>query len=312
MAIFRDVTPDVEPVSIDEAFLDVTGAVADVEAARRLACRIKDDLRRKLGLTGSVGIGPNKFLAKLASDLRKPDGLTVAPAEPEAVRDFLAGLPTQRIWGVGPATAEILERRGLRTIGDLQRRPLADLERILGASLGLHVHRLAFGLDDRPVESGPQEEKSISHEETFAHDVADRETLRRVLLVLTEKVGRRLRQSGRIAGTLQLKLRYADFRTITRQLSLQAPTSADRDLLRAAAQLLDRQDLPQAVRLIGVGVTGLRDPAEDPARRQLRLFEDDDAVEDRRNTALDSAVDSLRERFGERILRRGHWGKPPG
>jgi DNA polymerase-4 len=308
MEILRRATPEVEPVSIDEAFLDVTGAVASLDAARRLALQIKTALRTDLAITGSVGIAPNKFLAKLASDMQKPDGLTVAPFAPSAICEFLAPLPVDRIWGVGPATAETLERRGIRTISDIQQRPLHDLLRILGPTSGPHVHRLAFGLDDRKVDATPQEEKSISHEETFAQDTADRDLLRRCLLDLVEKVGQRLRRSDRRAGTIQVKLRFADFETISRQQSLTVATNADRELRRSAAAILDRISLRQPVRLIGFGVAGLREGGDsDPERRQLRLFEDAEHLEAQRNAALDHAVDELRDRFGNHILRRGRW-----
>lgn len=306
MAILRDVTPLVEPLSIDEAFLEITGTGAARGAARAIGEAIRERLRRELHLTGSVGIGPNKFLGKLASDMRKPDGLTEAPGAPEAIRAFLAPLPVGRIWGVGPTTAALLERRGLRRISDIQARPLEAMTRILGPNLGRHVHELAFGRDERPVEPGTPEEKSLSHEETFARDTADREELRRSLLEQVEKVGRRLRQHGRLAGTIQIKLRFADFRTITRQQALPRVTGADRDLWRAAAALFERLELPQPVRLIGFGVSGLADPGVSARPRQLSLFpEPEDAAE--RNEALDEAVDALRRRFGAAILRRGHW-----
>jgi DNA polymerase-4 len=307
MTILQQTTPDVEPVSIDEAFLEVTGAVPSLAAARHLALGIQARLRTELALTGSVGLAPNKFLAKLASDMRKPDGLTEAPFAAAAIRTFLAPLPVGRIWGVGPATAEILERRGIRTVGDVQLRPLADLVRILGPTSGPHLHHLAFGIDERRVDATPQDEKSISHEETFAQDSADRDFLRRSLLELAEKVGRRLRRHGRRAGSVQVKLRFADFRTISRQQSLPVPTSADRDLRRSAAAILDRIDLIQPVRLIGFGVAALQGGDRDPNQRQLRLFADPEQLETERNTALDQAVDELRGRFGDSILRRGRW-----
>jgi DNA polymerase IV len=307
MAILQRFTPEVEPVSIDEAFMDISGVAPGLDAAREIALRIKATLRADLALTGSVGLAPNKFLAKLASDMQKPDGLTVAPFTAEAIPGFLAPLPVQRIWGVGPATAEILQRRGMRTIGDIQQRPLDDLVRILGPTAGPHVYRLAFGLDDRRVDATPQEEKSISHEETFAQDISDRDVLRRCLFELVEKVGRRLRRSGRRATSVQIKLRFADFRTISRQQSLPTATSADRDLLRCAAAILERTGLPQPVRLIGFGVSGLREPGDDPESRQPRLFADPGRLEAARNAALDQAVDELRNRFGETILRRGRW-----
>lgn len=307
MAILSAETPEIEPVSIDEAFLDLTRCLTAPEEAVVMARRIKDRLRHELGLTGSAGIGPNKFLAKLASDLHKPDGLAVIPSAPDAVRDVLAPLPVSRIWGVGPATAALLGRRGLRRIGDVQRRPVSDLVRILGPALGHHVHSLAFGRDDRPVVSGPQEEQSLSHEETFARDISDRGELRRCLLELVEKVGRRLRRSGRLATSAHLKLRFADFRTVTRQQTLPGATHADRDLLRCAAAILDRVDLPQAVRLIGFGVGGLCGSVDGVEPRQLLLFDDPHQAEAERNAALDHAVDELRARYGDGILKRRRW-----
>ena len=307
MTIFREITPLVEPVSIDEAFLDVTGvpgtATDPIAPARELRRRI----RERTGLTASVGVAPNKFLAKLASDMDKPDGLTVVPFEPAAIVAFLAPLPVRRIWGVGERTDEHLARHNLRHIGQLQALSAETLVRVCGPTFGPRLWQLAHGIDDRPVESEPQEEKSISHEETFAEDVGDRDRLRQELLALVEKVGRRLRQAERRARTIQLKLRFADFRTITRQQSLEAATDSDRMLAAAARALFERQPLPQPIRLIGFGVSGLEDPAVKGRLRQPSLFAEEATPDPARERALDRAVDELRDQYGHRIIRRGTW-----
>ncbi len=329
MAILESVTPEVEPVSIDEAFLDVTGVLKRWPSAEAVARHLKARIRTETGLTASVGIAPNKFLAKLASDLNKPDGLTVAPFAPEAVREFLKPLPVGRIWGVGKATEAELHRFGLRTIGDIQARTAADLARMLGsAAFGEHIWRLARGEDDRPVESGPSEEKSISNETTFGEDCADPAVQRQTLLELAEEVGRRLRASGKKAGTVQIKVRFSDFRTITRQCPLRPPGDGDAELIRLALALFEREKVSRPVRLLGFGAANLADAetvgdgaAEGPV--QPSLFPDEAAEEEREvadsarereaRGRLDRAVDTLRRKFGDGIIRRGRWrqGPPP-
>jgi DNA polymerase-4 len=307
MTAFRAVTPVVEPVSIDEAFLDVTGVPGSQEDPLRLGHRLKRRIFLDTGLTCSVGIAPNKFLAKIASDLQKPDGLTPMPFSPSEIVAFLAPLPVKRIWGVGGRTAEHLAQHGLRHIGQLQKLSPDALSRICGPTFGPRLWELAHGRDDRPVEAGPREEKSISHEETFVTDIADRARLRQELLELVEKVGQRLRQADRQARTVQIKLRFADFRTITRQQSLPRPTSSDRTLVAAALELFSRQDLPQPIRLIGFGVFGLEDPRNEGGLWQPSLFEENEPVDQEREQALDETVDELRRQYGARIIRRGTW-----
>lgn len=306
MAIFREFTPLVEPVSVDEAFLDLTGVPGALENRVAPARELKRRIKERTGLTASVGVAANKFLAKLASDLQKPDGLSVMPLDQAEILAFLAPLPVTRIWGVGERTAQELARHGLRHIGQIQQLTPAALARFCGATYGPRLWQLANGLDDRPVEADPREEKSISHEETFVEDIADRERLRLELLHLVEKVGRRLRQAGKQGKTIQIKLRFADFRTITRQQSLPRPTDSDRTLVAAAFALFARQNLPQPIRLIGFGVSGF---AETPSGlRQPSLFDEvDDTPDTEREQALDRAVDELRARYGNRILRRGKW-----
>ncbi len=308
MEIFREITPLVEPVSIDEAFLDVRSVLARGGNAVALGRRIKARIREELQLTASVGVASNKFLAKLASDLRKPDGLTVVPEGREAILRFLAPLPVTKIWGVGEKTAERLRRRGIRTIEQLQNRTVQDLTRMLGTSFGSRIWRLARGEDDRRVQPEPVEEKSISHEETFETDVGDPAQVRQTLIELTEKVGRRLRRAGRVATVAQIKVRFPDFRTISRQKKLERPTDSDRALLACAADLFASLKTSRRIRLIGFGVEGLERADDSPAERQLLLFPRGGEEENgTRNQALDQVVDELRATYGPNILKRGRW-----
>jgi len=308
MQIFRDVTPVVEQVSIDEAFLDVRSVLSRVGDAVSAAHHIRLRIQQELQLTASVGIGPNKFLAKLASDLQKPDGLTVMPADPAEILAFLAPLPVSKIWGVGERTAERLRVCGIHTIAHLQERSLADMTRILGASSGSHIWRLARAQDDRRVASEPVEEKSISHEETFENDLADLAIVRQTLIELTEKVGRRLRKAEFLATVTQIKIRFADFRTISRQKSLDHPTDSDRELLAYAHALFSGVEISDRIRLIGFGVSGLQRPGNAPQERQLLLFPDQDATRiTEQDQSLDKVVDGLRDTYGPTILRRGRW-----
>ncbi len=305
--VFEQVTPIIEPLSLDEAFLDVTGVMHRRPNAEELARSLKARIADTLGLPCSIGIASNKFLAKLASDLNKPNGLCRVPEQPDDIVRFLAPLPVRRIWGVGKVTARRLAGHQLFTIGDVQRRSLQELQRILGSkAAGEHLWALAHGLDDRPVET-ETEDKSISREHTFDEDCSSEEVLRQVLLELTEQVGHRLRKSERYARCLTIKFRYADFKTHTRQETVSPPIASDRDLLRHALALLEKQAIRQAIRLIGFGVSHFADTAED--NPQPDLFDDEKAAKkDReRNERLDRAVDALRERYGRNALRRGNW-----
>jgi len=307
MTIFREFTPCVQPISIDEAFLDMTSVPGSATAPTKPARALKNRIHEQTGLTASVGVAPNKFLAKIASDMDKPDGLAVVPFAPAAIVAFLAPMPVKRIWGVGGQTAKHLARHGIRHISQIQNLSAEALVRICGATFGPRLWQLAHGIDDRTVEAGPREEKSISHEETFAEDVADRGRLRQELLELVEKVGRRLRRAERRARTVQIKLRFADFRTITRQQSLPRATDSDRLLVKAALTLFANQPLPQAIRLIGFGVSGLEEPGTKRQLRQPSLFEEDKGPDPKQEKALDQAVDELRDQYGHTILRRGKW-----
>ncbi len=314
MAICERLTPVIEQVSVDEAFLDVAGLLkrrpCPVDVARQLRLMIRDET----GLTASVGVAPNKFLAKLASDFRKPDGLTVVPADERDILAFLAPLPVTRIWGVGQVTGRLLAEAGIRTIGQLQLTPQERLCNILGPRAAWNLQRLALGRDDRPVVVS-REEKSISNELTFEHDCQDPELLRQTLIELAEKVGRRLRQAGKLAATAHVKLRFHDFTTVTRQQAMQPATASDRLLVREALTLFEREEGPRPLRLIGFGVSKLSGGELAGSPRQPLLFSDPSELmeeADQRNAELDSVVDDLRERYGVGILRRGRWDKGGG
>ncbi|MBM3473367.1 MAG: DNA polymerase IV [Armatimonadetes bacterium] len=303
MGILRDVTPLVEPISLDEAFLDVTGSQTLFGDAIQIARGLKQRIRDELQLTGSVGIAVNKLLAKLASDLEKPDGFVVVPEGREA--EFIASLPISKLWGVGPATAARLEAVGLTTIGQIAQCPPSLLEARLG-NQAAGLQQLARGIDDRPVVPD-QEAKSISAETTFAEDTDDVEFLHRVLLELADEVGERLRKAQRMARTVSLKLRFPDFKTISRDATLPEPTIAGLVIYDEAKRLLVRANLRRRkVRLIGVGVTNLTD------ERQLGLFDEGPQRAER----TEQAMDRLRERFGRDAIRRAALlkgrPKPPG
>lgn len=301
-AVLRSVTPLVEPVSIDEAFLDCSARPDMPTQAEALARELKSTIQRQLLLTASVGVAPNKFLAKLASDLEKPDGLTVVPRSDAEIQAFLAPLPISRMWGVGPKTEEKLAAWHIHTIGDLQHRPLRELMRILGPHHGRALAELALGRDDRPVITDA-EEKSISNETTFPEDVTDWAEVERTVAALAGKVGRRLREAGKTARTVRLKLRWAGFETLTRQQNLGRFSDGDRDILDAARGLLRSVRQPRPVRLVGVGVETLRE-GRPPEQAELPLFPED-AQERKAQRRLDEALDEIRRRFGDTSIRRG-------
>ena len=296
-AILERYTPLLEPLSLDEAFLDVTGAQRSFGDGPAMARKIKEAIRAETGLTASAGVAPNKFLAKIASDLHKPDGLTVVPHDPAGIAAFLAPLPVGRLWGVGAVLRARLEARGLRTIGDLQRLPLAELTRLIGQNNAVHFKELAAGRDDRAVEPH-REEQSVSREHTFDTDVRDRDEVERVLAGLVDDVGRALRRLGKYATGIQIKLRWQGFETITRQKKLPRPGADDFSLLTAAQELFAREKLIKPVRLIGFGVHGL----VTGAGRQLSLFEDPGV---KKRERVCQTVDAIREKFGRHSIRRG-------
>ena len=290
MAVLADFTPLVEPLSIDEAFLDVTASRALHGDGAAIAREIKKRIRASVSLTASVGVAPNKFLAKVASELEKPDGLVVVEPGSEAL--FLSPLPVSRLWGVGKVTGAELETMGIRTIGQLALTPAAHLEARFGKH-GPDLLALARGLDDRAVEphSPP---KSMGAEETFEHDTRDLDLLRATLRGQSERVARELRADGYEGRTVTLKLRFADFSTITRSHTGD-PTQDGLSLFRSVDAVFSRVRLSQAVRLIGVSVSGLG-PA---GAGQLSLLESDSARRER----LARAVDRLVTRFGDSAIR---------
>ncbi|MCX7818795.1 MAG: DNA polymerase IV [Kiritimatiellae bacterium] len=292
LAILERFTPLVEPLSIDEAVLDVTGAQRLFGDGVQIARQIKAAIREELGLTVTIGVAPNRFLAKLASELGKPDGLVVVPTGPEAVRAWLAPLPVGRLWGVGAATERRLRRHRITTIGDVAAMPLARLAEIVGPATARWLRELAEGRDERSVgEVG--EEQSLSRERTFPYDVADRAVVEEVLLELVDDVGRRLRERGVYAGTARLKIRYAPFRTVTRQCAIRPPACDDFSL-RAVARSLWRHERDAAsVRLIGFGVARLC-----RERGGLELGFEEVEASRRRLERLSHVMDELNRRYG--------------
>ncbi len=294
--VFFRYTALVEPLSLDEAFLDVRGSLGLFGPAPEIARQLKDCVRKETGLTASVGVATNKFLAKLASDLRKPDALVVL--EPEHVAEVLGPLPVGRLWGVGARGERRLHDLGLRTIGQVAAFPEELLADHFGEP-GRQLWRLAHGLDDRPVV--PDEEaRSLSTETTFARDVGDRDALRAWLLQLVEQLGRRLRERKVRARTVELKVRTSEFRTHTRSQTLPEPTDVTAVLRRAALAALE-QRLPDdwlPLRLLGVGASGLvREAAV-----QGDLFE---RAWRARESSLDRTMDAIRKQFGDDAIRRG-------
>jgi len=308
MEIFRCFTPLVEPLSCDEAFLDVTGARYLFGDGPEIARKIKAAVLEETGLTCSVGVAPNMFLAKIASDLNKPDGLTIVPTSEKLIAAFLAPLPVKRMWGAGKKTQAILEAHRIRTIGDLQTVDPAKLASWIGENAAASFRRLAFGLDEREL-SIESEEKSISNEITFDEDQRDAEVVEAALLDLADKVGGRLRLTGFYAATVQIKVRWTDFTTITRQRRLDPPCCDDITLRETALELLRKETLHSPVRLIGFGVSNLRETADSP---QLDLFQALETQPSKKRETLSRAVDSIREKFGRKSIRRGSSMKDEG
>jgi DNA polymerase IV len=302
MEILRSFSPTIEPLSLDEAFLDLTGTARLLGPPPQVGRDIKRAIRDATRLTASVGIAPVKFVAKIASDLEKPDGMTVV--EPGTVEAFLRPLPIARLWGVGPRTREVLESLGIRTVGELA----AFDRRRLVARFGPHAEHLqdlARGLDERDVVPD-WEAKSYSHEETFARDLTDAEYLEAVLLDQAHRVARRLRRDGVSGRIVQLKLRYHDFRTLTRRVTLEAPTADPSVVYRAGAALFHANWDRAPVRLIGLGASGIV-PA---ASETLDLF--DAPREPDRRRRLAETIDRIEDRFGQgKVLPAKVLGRRP-
>jgi DNA polymerase-4 len=294
MEIFRSITPLVEPLSVDEAFLDVAGAGRRLGSPREIAELIRARVADEQGLPCSVGVASTKFIAKLASSRAKPDGLLVVPAQ--SVTAFLHPLPIGALWGVGEKTEEVLTRLGLRTIGDIAQTSESTLIAAVGQAAGSHLHALAWGRDQRNVTPN-EPERSIGAEETFGHDIADVAVIRRELLRLSERCAARLRATGQVGRTVSIKIRFADFRTITRSRTLKEPTDVARVVYDTACGLHQalRAD-GELLRLVGVRVEGLMNSEDTP--HQLALAGGDDEWR-----AAEQAVDLATARFGTGAVR---------
>jgi DNA polymerase-4 len=326
MRILRSYTPLVEPIALDEAFLDVAGARRVLGSGPEIAVAIRTQVRAETRLTASVGVATTKLMAKLASDDAKPDGLLVV--EPGTELEFLHPLPVRRLWGVGPATERRLATLGVQTVGDLAAIPEDFLVRTLGNASGRHLHALAWNRDERPVVA-EQEVKSIGHEQTFPADLHDHAALDHQLVGLADGVATRLRAANVTARTVQLKIRFGNFQTITRSRTLPEPTDLAADVVSVARELLRRVDVGRGVRLLGISAQQLvktaprdRRPGSEPAgdasaEDQGTLFADDAAPGDPvapgagRQDALERSVDAVRARFGPGAVGPGRANSLP-
>lgn len=299
MTILRSFTPLVEPLSLDEAFLDVAGCEALFGSPKEIAQKIKERIRSEIGLIASVGVAPSKFLAKLASDMKKPDGLCVILED--EVRKVLDPLPVSKIFGVGKKTAPKLEKLGIHTVGDLAAYPKSQLIENFGA-FGEWMHNLANGVDPRPV-LPEREEKSRGMERTFEKDSSDPEFLRRQLLEYSEELAFDLRSRGLRGRTITVKLRYSDFKTTTRSHTLDFATNLGPRIYTVARDLLSKITLDKPVRLLGLSISSLND-SRGPV--QLELFSDPlekEAPNEDKSVRLAAGLDRIRRKFGKRALQ---------
>jgi DNA polymerase-4 len=293
MALLCTITPQIEQISIDEAFLDLTGTELLHGPPDQLAHDLHRRMRATFGLPCSIGVASNKLVAKIATEQAKPDNVRLVPAGEEAA--FLAPLPVRALWGVGPKTAGVLANMGIHTIGQLAQSRSDALAYRLGQHAAAELIQRAQGIDDSPVET-EHITRQISQETTFAKDVTDTDYLRATLLELSEGVGRHLRESELSARTIAVKLRYGDFTTLTRQTTLPQPANLDQDIFAQAWTLFEHNWTGRAIRLIGVAARQFS-----PSARQLDLFEQrDDRVE-----RLTRTVDDIRHKYGTESLRRG-------
>lgn len=283
-----------EPISLDEAFLDISGMGNQYPTLGAIGRAIKEEIRSAVHLTASVGIAPNKFLAKMASDMKKPDGLCIIPYGRE--REVLAPLPVRRLWGVGEVTEKKLLAAGFRTIADIQEAPPEKLSALLG-NQGTLLKDLSFGIDDRPVVSSRQV-KSIGDESTYEYDLTDRSKIDREIAIHSDIVAQRLRRHDLAARTISLKIRFASFKTIMRSLSLEEGTNLQETIDSTCQTLLSRIPLTEGIRLIGVTASNLGAPLSIPS-----LFSDE---EDKRSRAA-KAMDSIQEKYGKKALQKGFW-----
>lgn len=324
--VFREFTPVIEPISLDEAFLDVAGSHRLFGPSEQIAWAIRDRVLERLGLACSVGVARSKLIAKLASKEAKPratragtrPGPGVVVVHPEEELAFLHPRPVRELWGVGPKTAERLARVGVSTIGDLASIAPASLERLVGRAAGAHLHALSWGRDPRPVEANAPL-KSVGHEETFPTDRHDHRSLQPEVVRLADSVGARLRAAGLTGRTVNVKVRYADFSTVTRAHSLPGPVLSSSEIARVASALLEGLDVGAGVRLLGVSVSSI-EPIGQAGGRQLSLVELGDlegqpsagaqtagAAPGRRapepaRAEVDAAIDAIRAKFGSRSV----------
>jgi len=303
MAIMGEFTPLVEPLSLDEAFLDVRGALHGTVRPNEIASEIRRRIFDKESLTCSVGVATSKFLAKLATEKAKPRATPTGPVfgsgvfvvEPGTELDFLHPMPVRSLWGVGPATGEKLSRMGIETVGDLAAQPESRLVASLGRAQGRHLHRLANAIDERPV-SITHGLKSVGHEETFSRDIVDRANLSRQLVRMSDAVAARLRSGGQMGRTVSIKVRFGDFTTITRSATSEFPVDGTGLITSEASRLLDAIDISPGVRLLGVSVSQL----SSGEARQLSLDDLNESSDD----AIDPVVDEIRNRFGGDAIGR--------
>lgn len=293
MAILREYTPLVETVSLDEAFLDITGTGRLFRHAEKIGREIKMRIKKQEQLTASVGIGPNKLVAKIASDLKKPDGFVLVNRE--EVKQFLWPLSVNRLWGIGKKTEEKLAGLGITTIEELALLSKKTLQDCFG-KLGVVLWQHAQGMDDNPVVSS-REAKSISNELTFQEDVTDIQTIRETLLKLSEKVGYRLRSQNMVGRTVALKIRWSDFSTCLRHKTYPKNIFMGDTIYSSIFALMENIDIHQPVRLLGVGVTQLSRADE----QQMELFE----TENRKSKIVDETMDRIKNKFGEKMIGRG-------
>jgi len=301
LKIFNEFSPRVESVSVDEAFLDVTGCGEVFGSEEKLARELKDKIHNALGLTCSLGIAPTKIMAKLASSVFKPDGLTIL--KHDDVVTVLYPLPVEKMWGIGPVAAEALHRTGINTIGDLARFDLKQLRRMMG-KYGEVMGRIARGDEQTPVLSPDDQpdEKSIGHERTFAHDSADPDYLHATLFYLADLVSRRMRRNGFVGRTITVRIRHADFTTVTRRMTLNHSTDSHSVIYHYASQIFDAYwNNRIRLRLLGISVSGL-DPAS-YCQLQQDMFHDSSVSHDRSRTSVDETIDQIRDRFGEHAIQ---------
>lgn len=293
--IFHCFTPLVEPLSIDEAFLDLTGAERLMGQVEEIAKKIKDTVLKKTGLTVSAGVASSKFVAKIASDIDKPDGLTVVP--PNRVREFLDPLPVKKMWGVGKVTQQALARLNVKTFKDLRQIPVEILEKNFGKH-GAAMHLLSMGIDERDVEP-EREPKSIGHEQTFMKDILNPDQVKKEILSLANRVALRMRREEVRGNTISLKVKYSDFTQITRAATLPEPTDDSMEIYSTSCRLLKKTAVgKRPIRLLGISLSQLSSLT---GEKQLFLFDQDKGYQKRKD--LNMALDSICEKFGEKSIR---------